>query len=619
MNRDLTRHFHQLPGGERDDDVIAHRAAPVAPLHPHRADDERLKRFGQRIAQDRHLIGVKRAQRRIEIQIRRLAQRMHDKGIAALLPGRAGGFDHDTVVQRRLLGPPDRPRDMGRKGRAVAGREMPQHHLHRLGIKVAFGLGHVQRRLDAQGRAAPQRRRDAHAFVDQPPGQQDRKPALLVQRDQRCPACARAQGLGHPDLKPAQQAAPAILKLQLGKGRDQPGMDGLQLRAPRRHIGQHGAIVRQQTIQKRMRRQRRIFVAREGRGMLQGQIAAGHAFVDQRRADAHDAAAKRLAKRHRIGDDPGPFRREQGSAAPETGLHLVKDQKRAVPVANSAQMRKERGIADIDAALALDGFDDDRGNAVAKALHDVFDRLGIAEGNEDRPVILPGPDIAAAHVGDGHGPACLAVKAARHGQNGVPAGRHARGLQRDLDRLGTAVRKHRALEFAGRDFQQTPGQIHRRIGEMGLDQARSAIRQPGRDRRMDIRRIMTKGQCAVTRHKVQNPVPVIKEKGAALGADIASCQGRRMQQRTEFGIDRACVEKRAGTFVHGGIPGLRTGSAISLKAAWGRNPPPAARSRTECPRWRSAFAARAPARSSRAASGYGGHRASPLRPTFPAF
>ena len=78
----------------------------------------------------------------------------------------------------------------------------------------------------------------------------------------------------------------------------------------------------------------------------------------------------RLGDRDQVGLDAVVLDREHPAGAAEAGLHLVDDEDDPVPVADRAHAREELRRRDDEAALALDGLDDDRRDVLRRDLRD---------------------------------------------------------------------------------------------------------------------------------------------------------------------------------------------------------------------------------------------------------
>ena len=78
----------------------------------------------------------------------------------------------------------------------------------------------------------------------------------------------------------------------------------------------------------------------------------------EQRTDRH-ARGQALGEHHCIRTNPSALKREPCTGAPDTGLHLVKEQQRIVLVAQRSCLLKERLIDHVHAALALNRLDED--------------------------------------------------------------------------------------------------------------------------------------------------------------------------------------------------------------------------------------------------------------------
>ncbi|CAM2137885.1 hypothetical protein PT2222_100011 [Paraburkholderia tropica] len=190
--------------------------------------------------------------------------------------------------------------------------------------------------------------------------------------------------------------------------------------------------------------------------------AAGRCRVHDFRAADHarqrHAAGQALGDRHEVRRDVVVFHREQLAGAREARLHFVGDQQDAVRVADLAQAAHEVRRRLVEAAFALNRFEDDRGDAlridVGLEQHlDVLERVGRADavdrvgvrrvvdvGRERTEVQLVRRDLA----GERHAHHRAAVETAREGDHARTAGRGARDLDGVFDGF-RAGREERGL------------------------------------------------------------------------------------------------------------------------------------------------------------------------------
>ena len=154
------------------------------------------------------------------------------------------------------------------------------------------------------------------------------------------------------------------------------------------------------------------------------------------------------------------------AGAAEAGLDLVDDEAGADLVGDGAQLLHELRRRHDEAALALDGLDDDAGHVVAvdlgaqHAAH-VFDGVvrGVLAGRRAVRVAVARV-VDAAHerlvvaavvhggVGEGHGEVGAAVEGALEGDDAGPARDLLGQLDRVLDGLGAGVGEHDLVDAA---------------------------------------------------------------------------------------------------------------------------------------------------------------------------
>ncbi len=104
-------------------------------------------------------------------------------------------------------------------------------------------------------------------------------------------------------------------------------------------------------------------VAAEGAAVGAGLEERGEAGFGEHAGDG-DAAAERFAEGHDVGDDPPAVAvvvelvSEVGAGTSAAGPDFIEDEGEVVLIAEGANAGEEVGIGDVDAALALDGFDE---------------------------------------------------------------------------------------------------------------------------------------------------------------------------------------------------------------------------------------------------------------------
>jgi hypothetical protein len=170
------------------------------------------------------------------------------------------------------------------------------------------------------------------------------------------------------------------------------------------------------------------------------------------------AASEALGDRHQVRRDVVVLHREQLAGTCEAGLHFVGDQQDAVRVADLAQAAHEVSRCLVEAAFALNRFEDDRGDAlridVGLEQHlDVLERVSRADAvnrvgvrsvvdvsRERAEVQLVRRDFA----GERHAHHRAAVEAACEGDHARTARRSARDLDSVFDGF-SAGREERGL------------------------------------------------------------------------------------------------------------------------------------------------------------------------------
>ncbi|CAH0327772.1 hypothetical protein SRABI128_06447 [Microbacterium sp. Bi128] len=159
---------------------------------------------------------------------------------------------------------------------------------------------------------------------------------------------------------------------------------------------------------------------------------------------------------------------EPFTGAAEAGLDLIGDEHDALVLGPVRQRGQEPVGGDNEAALALDRFDDDRGNLLAaNLLLDHGDgalgslgtgdlRVFLAERVAHRHAVDLGRERAEVGLvrhglgGQRHGQVGAAVVGVVERDDGVPAGGQAGHLDGVFDRLGAGVEQHRALFVVAR-------------------------------------------------------------------------------------------------------------------------------------------------------------------------
>ena len=152
---------------------------------------------------------------------------------------------------------------------------------------------------------------------------------------------------------------------------------------------------------------------------------------------------------------------EHLAGASQARLHFVYDQQNAVPVADFADAREVVVGRDLDAAFALNGFQNDGGSFVGDERFNgggVVERREAAAGQHRLERLTV--DFAARHRQRPH--RFAVVRAVGRDEIGL-AGRHAGDLQGGFGGFGPGVRDKRVLQVARRDLGQLRGQIGQRL------------------------------------------------------------------------------------------------------------------------------------------------------------
>ena len=207
-------------------------------------------------------------------------------------------------------------------------------------------------------------------------------------------------------------------------------------------------------------------------------------------AGERQAAGDRLRHGHQVGLDAVVLDREQLAGAAEAGLHLVDDEQDPLAVADRAQPLEELRRRGDEAALALDGLDDDRGDRLGGDLRRerplergervargdpavlVRERDAVDLGRERPEPRLVGMRLRREREREER----AAVEAALEGDHRRPARVAARELDRVLDGLGARV-EERGLDRAGerRESRQPLGVLDvdlvRDDREVGVEEA----------------------------------------------------------------------------------------------------------------------------------------------------
>ena len=148
---------------------------------------------------------------------------------------------------------------------------------------------------------------------------------------------------------------------------------------------------------------------------------------------------------------------EQPAGPPEAGNHLIKNKQRPDLGTALPECRQIIVIRDTDAALALDGFDNDAGNGPVNGMQG----SAIVKGQKGRVWQQGLKRVAIDRIApDRHGAECVAVKAAdktdKTGPTGILPGR----LERALDRLRATIGEIGHRQLAGGQFGQPARQIN---------------------------------------------------------------------------------------------------------------------------------------------------------------
>ena len=179
-------------------------------------------------------------------------------------------------------------------------------------------------------------------------------------------------------------------------------------------------------------------------------------------ADRHHASPEAFAERHQVGSHAVVLAAEHLAAAPHPALDLVEDEESAVLVADLARRREVARRRDVDAALALDRLDDDRGHAISREIargHDHAQRVDVSEGHV-RPA-LQGQEGLPEHRfrRPGERAEGLAVERSDRSDEVMPARGQHRHLEAGLDRLRARVGEEGVLQVSGRDERDQPREV----------------------------------------------------------------------------------------------------------------------------------------------------------------
>ena len=197
------------------------------------------------------------------------------------------------------------------------------------------------------------------------------------------------------------------------------------------------------------------------------------AVHDLRAADharEREARGDRLRHRDEVGLDSEVLHREHPARAPEARLHLVGDEDDPVAVAERPQPLDVGLRRRDEAALALLGLEDDRGDVLrrdvrlehALELCERGDRVGPPVGVRIRRAVdlgreRPHPDLVRVGLrGHRQREQRPPVEAALVRDHGGTAGVQARELDRVLDRLRPGVEERRAGRAGDRDERAQP-------------------------------------------------------------------------------------------------------------------------------------------------------------------
>ena len=261
-------------------------------------------------------------------------------------------------------------------------------------------------------------------------------------------------------------------------------------------------------------------------GAADGAVARRvHDLRPAEHARERQAGGDRLGDRDQVGLDPELLDGEGRAGAAEAGLHLVGDEDDAVLVAEPSQALHELAGRDDEAALALDGLEDDRRHVLGRdaRLEGVLERVEVGEGH---PVGLrrerPEPRLVRMGLGgEAEREQRAAVEGALEGDHGGAPRVGARELDRVLDRLGARVEERGArLARDRRQREQPLGQadvvLVREDGEVGVREALDLIAHG-----LDHARVrMADVHAADAAREVDERVPVdVRQGGAAPRGD----------------------------------------------------------------------------------------------------
>jgi hypothetical protein len=352
----------------------------------------------------------------------------------------------------------------------------------------------------------------------------------------------RAAG-GRTELERPHQPQPAHLTHDLVALHQRPGELQQPLPECARALDEAGAV---ELLERGEAGDGGEVVAGEGRAVHDRALhrvehAPEHRPTGERRADRDVATGERLRDGHDVGIEIPVFEREQASRAPEPGLDLVHRQQRPVAAAELLGARQVAGRGDVH-ALALHGLDQECGDVATREL--ARQRVEVAEGHglatrQQRPGALAVLGVAV----DRQRSQRQAVEAALAEQHALPAGGHARELQRRLDRLRPGVREHGGVDPLRHPREQF-------LGEQAGGERDAQLREVGRPRRERLRecvayaRIVTaEREHPVAAEQVEVTIAARVDQLGALGGHPTAVEVERAQHPPELRVEVPVVQR----------------------------------------------------------------------------
>ncbi len=237
---------------------------------------------------------------------------------------------------------------------------------------------------------------------------------------------------------------------------------------------------------------------------------------------------------------------EEAAGAADPALHLVGDEDHAVPVAERAHLLPEVRRCNVDAAAALDGFENDDADGRI-ALEGAADGVDIAEGHLD--VVVEQAELAAIErpVGDRQHALGLAVE----GVLGIDDARPLRAGSAfgHLDgrfhgfRTGGAEEDH--VEIAGRDFRKVLGKRRGILRHEGNRDLVAVLVLELLARRDDARMVVAEGQRPEAAEEIENLPAVLVDVVHAFGSlDLDLVEAEQLHEMQLAGVQVILEERR---------------------------------------------------------------------------